>query len=103
MSLPSLLVLASVLVPSWTHLCLISPPQRGSMIGINKAEDALWVHADHVTIPSQLRIQDYSLYANEEDFLTGDSVLPALMRADSKLQRIYPKWCLEAFIGVVRV
>ncbi|GFN87059.1 hypothetical protein PoB_001356500 [Plakobranchus ocellatus] len=37
MSLPSLLVLASVLVPSWTHLCLISPPQRGSMMGINTA------------------------------------------------------------------
>ena len=30
------LCLACVLVPTWSHLCLISPPQRGSMMGINK-------------------------------------------------------------------
>ncbi|KAK3804465.1 hypothetical protein RRG08_058587 [Elysia crispata] len=31
------LCVACVLVPAWCHLCLISPPQRGSMVGINKA------------------------------------------------------------------
>ncbi|GFS20983.1 hypothetical protein ElyMa_005071000 [Elysia marginata] len=32
--------MACIIAQAWTHLCLISPPQRGSMMGINKASAA---------------------------------------------------------------